>query len=335
MSFFQNPEIKMYILILMGISLIGTLVGFLISITCGLFAAILFIIMDSLFLFLTRNRYQHIAKMSLKIDQILHGEDNLNMDSYKEGELAILQDEIYKMVVRLREQAEMLQADKRFLADSLADISHQIRTPLTSLNLIAAMLKKSDITQQRRMELVQEMTVLLENISWLVSTLLKISRFDANTVELKCEKVKISDLMEKVKEMFLIPMELKEQALIVRMEGNETFLGDFSWSMEALSNIVKNCIEHTPAGGSIIISCMENPLYTEILIEDNGSGIDQEDLPHLFERFYRGKNTKEQSYGIGLALARMIISNQNGIIKAENREERGTRFIIRFYKGAI
>lgn len=335
MSFFRNPEIKRYILIFTVISLIGTLVGFLISITCGLFAAILFILMDSLFLFLTRNRYQHIAKMSLKIDQILHGEDKLNMDSYKEGELAILQDEIYKMVTRLREQAEMLQADKRFLADSLADISHQIRTSLTSLNLIAAMLKKSDITQQRRMELVQEMTVLLDNINWLISTLLKISRLDANTVELKREKVKISDLVEKVKEMFLISMELKEQALTVRMEGNESFLGDLSWTMEALSNVVKNCIEHTPAGGIIIISCMENPLYTEVLIEDNGSGIDQEDLPHLFERFYRGKNTKEQSYGIGLALARMIISNQNGIIMAENREERGTRFIIRFYKGAV
>lgn len=335
MSFFRNPEIKKYIMIFTGVSLICILVGFLISISCGVFVGIVCILMNSIFLLLTKNRYQRIANMSLEIDRILHGEDRLNMDFYKEGELAILQDEIYKMVIRLQEQAEMLQTDKRFLADSLADISHQIRTPLTSLNLIAAMLKKSDITQQRRIELVQEMTVLLENTNWLISTLLKISRLDANTVELKREKVKISDLVEKVKEMFLIPMEVKEQAFIVRMKGNETFFGDLSWTIEALSNVVKNCIEHTPAGGSIIVSSMENPLYTEILIEDNGSGIDQEDLPHLFERFYRGKNTKEQSYGIGLALARMIISNQNGIIKAENREERGTRFIIRFYKGAV
>ena len=130
-------------------------------------------------------------------------------------------------------------------------------------------------------------------------------------------------------------MELREQTLAIDSSSPSSatpqFLGDYSWSMEAILNILKNCMEHTPAGGSIHVSFSQNAIFTEIIIEDNGPGFDAEDLPHLFERFYKGKNASEQSVGIGLALARMIVTRQNGTLKAENRSEGGARFILKFY----
>ena len=128
-------------------------------------------------------------------------------------------------------------------------------------------------------------------------------------------------------------MELREQELLVTTEGE--FNGDVSWTCEALTNIIKNCMEHTPTHGNITINASENALYTEITITDNGCGISKEDLPHIFERFYKGKDSDDKSFGIGLALARMIITEQNGTVKAENNPEGGAKFTVRFYKGTV
>jgi signal transduction histidine kinase len=316
------------------IAIVFAIVGFFLDTTFGVLAVCLCLVFTIAHFAVTYQRYRKIADLSLKIDGILHGNDSINLDDYSEGELAILQNEILKMLVMLREQSDALLKDKAYLSDSIADISHQIRTPLTSINLLLSFLSKPDLSDERRLKLVKELELLLSRIDWLVSTLLKISRLDAGTVTLRRETVQVSELIKRSVALINIPMELREQKIEIRMNGDETYTGDLSWSVEAIENILKNCMEHTQNGGTISIDCSENALYTEIIISDNGRGIAVEDLPHLFERFYRGKNSGDQNVGIGLALARMIIINENGTIKAENKSVGGAKFTIRFYKSA-
>ena len=237
------------------------------------------------------------------------------------------------MTIRLREQQQTLTREKAYLADSIADISHQIRTPLTSINLLIGLLSEPKVTDARRQQLTNELYELLSRIDWLITTLLKISKLDAGTVRFNKETVGLETLIKKSCSPLLIPIELRGQELIIRTEGN--FYGDPAWTSEAVGNIVKNCMEHTPDGGKIEIEAAENALYSEIVIKDNGTGISPEDLPRIFERFYKGKESDGKSFGIGLALSRMIITGQGGTVKAENRKPVGAMFTIRFYKGTV
>lgn len=335
MAFFRNPEIRKTLILYLSIMVSASALGFLFSTFCGAAILLLSFVYTALYLLLTYRRYQKIAQLSCKVDHILHGDEKINFDDCEEGELSILQSEISKMTIRLREQTEALQQDKTYLADSIADISHQIRTPLTSINLIVSFLQVNDLTDQRRMELTKGLSVLLSRIDWLISSLIKMSKLDAGTANLRSEMVSVAELVKSAAAPLAIPMELREQELCVAISGSETYTGDLSWSVEAISNILKNCMEHTQRGGRIEISAEENGIYTEIVIRDNGPGIDGEDIPHLFERFYKGKNAGEQSVGIGLALARMIVIQQNGTIKAENGRGGGAVFTLRFYKGTV
>ena len=227
----------------------------------------------------------------------------------------------------------LLLEDKSYLANALADISHQVRTPLTSINLLVDLLSESNISDERRMKLTHELLGLLSRIDWLITTLLKISKLDAGTVQFKQETISLNELISKATAPLLIPVEIMEQNLHINTTGN--FTGDVSWTVEAISNVVKNCIEHTPNGGDIRIAASETPLFTEIVISDSGTGIAKEDLPHIFDRFYKSKNAGDKNFGIGLSLARMIITNQNGVIKAENNTTKGALFKIRFYKSTV
>ncbi len=335
MSVFKNPWFKKDMLLHLILGAIAAFIGFAIGTDCGILAICVSLVLTLIHFFTDRKRYKRISDLSSDIDRILHGQESLDFNEYAEGELAILSSEIYKMTVRMREQSENLKKDKQYLADSMADISHQIRTPLTSVNLIAALLLKPELTSERRMRLTQDMMKHLGHIDRLVSTLLKISRLDAGTVEFLKENVSVADLINKASEPLIIPMELRDQQLCINLDGSETFSGDLSWTAEAVENVLKNCVEYTPEGGIIKIDASENALFTEIIISDNGSGIEKDDLPHLFERFYRGKKSAGQNYGIGLALARMIISEQNGTIKAENVKGGGAKFTLRFYKSIV
>ncbi len=333
--FFQNPEIRRGALFYVTAGAAAWLLGRLVSPECGAAAAAACTV-TAIFYFLTAwLRYRKIAALSRDIDRILHGEAEVSLDAYEEGELSILQSELIKMTLRLREQAGQLRRDKKYLADSIADISHQIRTPLTSVELILSFLAKPELSVARRMELTKELSALLARIDWLISSLLKMSRLDAGTAKLAHDRVSVQELIRKAAEPLLIPIELRAQTLSVCCPEETAFTGDLQWSVEAVGNILKNCMEHTPEGGEITATAVENALYTELRIADNGPGIDKEDLPHLFERFYKGRNAGEQSVGIGLALARMIVEEQNGALKAENLRSGGAAFTIRFYKGTV
>lgn len=333
MKLFRNPEVLKTLAIFGIMSVAAVVAAWHWEQRFGLFTLALCILFVLIWFVSTAVRYQRIANMASEIDRILHGEGQLDLEQYAEGELGILQSEVYKMTVRLREQRQRLQDDKVFLADSIADISHQIRTPLTSINLMVSLLSERDISDERRLKLTRELFELLSRIDWLITTLLKMSRLDAGTIHLKVEHVSLEELIRTATGPLLVPIELREQTLEIVAEGD--FNGDISWTCEAIANIVKNCMEHTPAGGKLNIRALDNALYTEIVISDNGSGISKEDLPHIFERFYKGENSDDKSFGIGLALARTIITTQDGTIKAENIAPHGAKFTIRFYKGTV
>lgn len=318
----KNKEVRKALLWQLLLSAVACAVCVFFDIRAGLTAAGLSLLLMLIYCISTYKRYQRISSLADDINQVLHGDSSIDFDSYSEGELSILHSEIYKMTIRLREQQQTLTREKAYLADSIADISHQIRTPLTSINLLIGLLSEPKLTDARRQQLIHELYELLSRIDWLITTLLKISRLDAGTVQFKQEQVSLEEL-------------LKKSCVTLLIHADGAFRGDFSWSCEAIGNIVKNCMEHTPEGGRIEIEATENALFSEIIIKDNGTGISPEDLPHIFERFYKGKDSDGKSFGIGLALSRMIITGQGGTVKAENRKPVGAMFTIRFYKGTV
>ena len=281
-----------------------------------------------------KKRYSEMERLSNELDAILHNDEKFLITECEEGELAILSSSIRKMTVKLKEQASLLTGEKQVLTDAIADIFHQLRTPLTSLRLSCSMLSEEELSYEERIRFVRGIKKQLERMQWLVETLLKMSKIEAGTVAFKKEKVLVEELVKKACEPLLIPLELRGVELKTEA-GNATLIGDMEWLSEAVGNIVKNCMEHTPEGGKITVKAIENALYTEIVVQDTGTGFAGEDIPHIFERFYKGKNSGSESVGIGLALCRTIITGLDGTIKAENGKEGGARFEIRFYKNTV
>lgn len=247
--------------------------------------------------------------------------------------MSVLHDEISKMTRRLVEQAEALKKEKGNLADALADISHQLKTPLTSLNILNASLCNEKMTDEERYELIRKQTMLLSRMEWLIATLLKISKLDAGTITLKPQEVYLKDVVEKAIRPLEIAAELKMQIIKKEVPAELKLALDVEWTAEALGNVIKNCIEHSPEGGSIEIKTIERPLLTQIIIVDNGAGFNEKDIPHLFDRFYQGNGSTIGNAGLGLALAKTIINNQGGVIRAKNQESSGAKFEICFYRG--
>ena len=279
----------------------------------------------------TKARYKSIARLSDQIDLVLHNADRLNIDEMDEGELSILHSEITKMMLRIREQNDALKKEKEHLANSLADIAHQLRTPLTSVNLILSLLENNPEENERK-ALIRETKELFEQMDWLLNSLLKISRLDAGIVVFQHEQINVTHLINTALHPFLIPMELRGTDTQIDVPKGIIIQGDPGWLSEAIQNIFKNCIESAGENGKIEIVCGDNPLFTEIAIHDSGAGFEKEDLPYLFDRFYRGKNPNASGYGIGLALCKMIITRQGGTITAKNHPQGGAIFAIRFPK---
>ena len=334
MKTLNNPEIRKFLMITVIPSLLLCFITLFFSeiAAVSVFSVSIFLIVS--FLIFTKNRYKRINSLSETIDKILHDNDKINIKAYGEGELSILESDVQKMLIRLRDQKDKLEKDRTFLADSIADISHQLRTPLTSINLILSLIEAPDITEERRGELLMELSSLITKTEYLVSVLLKISRLDAGTVQLERKETDLNALIRKSAEPLLIPMDIKNQSLSTDIDN--IFLDcDYAWCLEAFGNILKNCTEHTPENGSITVKAANTPIFTEIVITDTGEGFDEEDIPHIFERFYKGKSSSKDSFGIGLNLAKMIITAHNGTIKARNGKCGGAEFTIRFYKQVV
>lgn len=279
----------------------------------------------------TKERYKSIAKISDQINLVLYNADHLYIAECDEGELSILQSEIKKMTLRIREQNDALRKEKKHLADSLADIAHQLRTPLTSVNLILSLLE-NNYDENERKALIRETKELFVQMDWLLTSLLKLSRLDAGIVVFQRENINVKNLICTALRPLLIPMELHNINLKVDVPEKVIIEGDSGWLSEAIQNILKNCMESAGENGKIDIACTDNPLFSEIVIHDSGEGFEKEDLPYLFDRFYRGKNAGATGYGIGLALCKIIITRQGGSITAKNHHQGGAIFSIRFPK---
>ena len=328
---FRNKEIRRLTYSFSAITAVGAVIGFLIEPAASLLLLITCVLLGTIFFLFTRARYKSIAQISEQIDMVLHHDDQLFIQVVEEGELSILQHEITKMTVRIREQNEALQKEKVYLAESLADIAHQLRTPLTSATLVLSLLQNETNERKRKM-LLRDSQKSFDQMDWLITSLLKISRLDAGIVTFQTEMLNVERLIHQTLQPFQIAMDLHNITAQLHIPEQASIQGDFDWISEALQNIIKNCIESTGDDGVIHITCEENPLYTEITLHDSGPGFKKEDIPYLFERFYRGKNTSTAGYGIGLALSKTILTRQGGMVSAKNHPEGGALFTIRFPK---
>jgi signal transduction histidine kinase len=331
----RNKEIRVFLISMALLGAAATGAAFYISPKAAVFVfflSIAFIVCNLVF---TAYRYREIAKLSGYVRRIHSGDYSLDLRDNKEGELSILKNDIYKVTLKLSEQSSLLQQDKTRLANAMADISHQLKTPLTSLLVMTDLLKEPKLNSRKRNEFILNIETQLKRIEWLVSSLLKISKIDAGVIQLKNDLIPVKRLIDKALEPVLIPMDIKEIAFMSQGEDEVCFLGDLNWTAEAVTNILKNCVEHTPPGGRITIEFAENPLFTEINIADTGCGISKQDIPNIFKRFYKGKNPPENSVGIGLNLAHSIITAQNGDIEVRSVIGEGTQFTIKFYKHTV
>lgn len=329
---FRNKEIRLLLLSMGVITIIATIGSYFISQEVSIFVFFTCVLFMSTAILFSYWRYREIEKLSVYLRKISKGNFQLDVRDNNEGELSILKNEIYKVTNMLSEQGAYLQKDKEHLTNAISDISHQLKTPLTSMKMMVDLLSNDELPDEKRLEFTYTIRMQLERIKWLVSSLLKLSKIDAGTVHFKREIILVHELIETAVETLLIPLEIKDQTLSVHGNKDVHYIGDFNWTVEAMINLLKNSVEHTAEGGKINVSFSENALYTEMVISDNGRGIPKEDLPYIFKRFYKGKSTDEDSVGIGLALAYSIVAEQDGDIKVESDGETGTTFTVKFYK---
>lgn len=309
------------------------------------------LIVTVIFIILTNRRYRALAKMAANLDRVLAGERDIRLRDMSEGELAILSSEIDKVIARLNLTVDELQAEKLALSDALADISHQLKTPLTSIAISTELIRdrlsargdSEDLVE--RLRLIQTLQARVED---LVAALLKLARIDAGVIKLVCGAVDARELVRKSFEPLAIAFDIADVRFSADVQDGASYEGDLTWSVEALENILKNCMEHTPAGGCVSVRVTEDVLACRIRIEDTGPGIAESDLPHIFERFYRGSRDANAApsevnpagVGIGLALSKSLVTAQGGTLTAENLRDgngnvTGAAFNLVFFKTVV
>lgn len=283
-------------------------------------------------------RYVLIQEKELKeineyIKEVNNKNYSLKIEDNKDGELSRLRNELYKTTVILREAAENSEEEKEKLSIAIADISHQLKTPLTSIRIMLDNISDNpDMPQEIREEFIQDISKQVEHMSSLVISLLKTAKFDAGTIKMENEEIDAKKLIDSVINNLAILIEIKEIEVITKIDEKAIFIADYKWQQEALTNILKNAIEHSQPKSNIYIIVENTSIFLKIKIKDEGQGIEQKDLKHIFERFYKAKNCNEDSIGIGLSLAKTIIEQNNGYIKATSEVGKGTLFEIKYIK---
>lgn len=292
---------------------------------------IMFLILMIILFVIYRNKQEkELNKIIKYIEQINNKNYELKIDENSEGELSNLKNELYKITVMLKEQAEKSLNDKKMLKKSLEDISHQLKTPLTSISIMLDnIIENPNMDEKTKNNFMIEISRQIEWINWLVISILKLSKLESNTVEFERKEIDVKSLVKDAIKNLAIPLDIKQQNITINGE-NATFYGDYNWQLEAITNVLKNCIEHSPENSTIYINFVENKFYTKISITDEGNGIDKEDIKHVFERFYKGKNSSSNSIGIGLALSKSIIEKDNGNITCFSKINEGTTFEIKY-----
>ncbi len=297
----------------------------------GIFSVSLIVLL--LMILFNHQKNREISKIIKYLEAINNHNYSLEIDTNEEGELSILKNEIFKITIMLKEKAEISQRDKINLKESLQNISHQLKTPLTSISIMLDnILNDDNMDINIRKEFIQDIIKEIDSINFLVYNILKLSKFDANVIEFDDKINSINDILnESIAKVGKLSNE-KHVQILFECKDQYFIKCDRKWQVEAFSNIIKNCLEYTHEFGKIIITLEDNKLYTKIVIEDEGMGISKEDLPNIFKRFYKGKNAKSDSVGIGLSLAKAIISKDGGEINVRSIVNLGTTFEVIYFK---
>lgn len=287
-----------------------------------------------LFIFVRYNKHQKdsIKNITNYIQEINKMNYKLDIQDNSEGELSILKNELYKITVMLKETAENSKKDKINLKNSLSDISHQLKTPLTSIMIMLDnIIDNKNMDENLKEEFLKNIKREITNVKFLTETILKLSKLESCTVEFIKKEVKIKDIIDECIKNVEILCDLKNIHIIIDGNDKDKIICDFKWQVEAITNILKNAVEHSKQDDKILIKFMQNKIYSEIQIQDFGKGIAKEDLQHIFDRFYKGKNSGSESVGIGLALAKSIIESNNGYVTVESEVNKGSKFLIKYY----
>lgn len=300
-------------------------------ITINMSFSFIIIIFYTIFLIkYNQNTKKEALLMQKYMDNILIDNYNIDFNTYDDNVLSSLKDDIYKMTIKLKNMADNSNKEKKYLATTLSDISHQLKTPLTSLFVFNEILKQDNLDLKTRKEILEKSEKQLERIKWLITSLLKMSQLDSGSITLQKDKVNLQKLINESCEPFLISLDLKNVKLQINIDKKAFIICDKNWTIEAISNIVKNALEHVKENGTITIQSITNPIYLKLEIIEDGEGIKAEEINHIFERFYHGNKNKD-SIGIGLNMSKMIIEKQKGHIEVESKLNKGTKFSIYFY----
>ena len=288
--------------------------------------------MAIIFIYL-KQRDKKINQITQYINEIKNRKYDLNINENSEDELSNLKNELYKITIMLKEESEISRQDKEKIKMSVEDISHQLKTPLTSIMIMLDNLKDNpNMDEDTKKKFIFEISKQVDWINWLVISILKLSRLEADVVKFSNNKINVKKFIDEIIGNLEIPIEIKNQKISIEGDEDALFIGDYKWQQEAITNIIKNAIEHNKENGKITIKYEENVLFTKITIIDEGQGIAKEDLKHIFERFYKAQNSSDNSVGIGLSLAKNIIEKNNGMINCKSEIGNGTEFIVKYMK---
>ena len=279
-----------------------------------------------------RKQNKKLKELDAYCKEILKGNYIIDLKEQDESDFSKLKNDIYDMTIMLKEKNSLLEKNNKAIERLIADISHQLKTPLTSLNLINDILY-TDLPEEKKKEFLDSSQKELEKINWLIKTVLNIAKLDSKTLILDKKNENAYYLCLEVKNNFKVMCEIHHANIEIISNKEESINCDKKWTIEAMNNIVKNAIEH--GAKTITIQLEENTMYTKVSIKDDGEGIDKEDLGHIFDRFYKAKNSKENSLGIGLAFCKSIIRNQDGDIRVKSskkEKDTWTEFVIKLYK---
>ena len=281
----------------------------------------------------TNKRDKSLRSINKYLDKVNNGNYELKIEDNGEDEISRLRNELYKTTILLRESAENSEKEKTNLNNSLADISHQLKTPLTSIRIMLDNIEENpNMDEKTRNEFIEEISRQIDWISSLVISLLKLAKFDAGAIIMQDTQINVKKLIDNVINNLAIMIDIKNIKIEEKIDEDVILRADYNWQLEALTNIIKNCIEHSKEDSKIKIEVENNSIFVKIKITDEGEGIAKEDLSHIFERFYKSKQASENSIGIGLSLAKTIIEKENGYIKIDSELGKGTTFEIKYLK---
>ena len=281
----------------------------------------------------TNKRDKNLRSINKYLDKVNNGNYELKIEDNGEDEISRLRNELYKTTILLRESAENSEKEKTNLSNSLADISHQLKTPLTSIRIMLDNIEENpNMDEKTRNEFIEEISRQIDWISSLVISLLKLAKFDAGAIIMQDTQINVKKLIDNVINNLAIMIDIKNIKIEEKIDEDVILRADYNWQLEALTNIIKNCIEHSKEDSKIKIEVENNSIFVKIKITDEGEGIAKEDLSHIFERFYKSKQASENSIGIGLSLAKTIIEKENGYIKVDSELGKGTTFEIKYLK---